>query len=212
MANNISGIVYIAYGKQYIEEAKRSIESVRQFSTLPALIINDIPLLNKPFLINKPYVLSQADIPFERFLFLDTDTLVLDNIEPMFQILDDFDIAAAHAWIRNGPITRLNTGVILMKNNQEFLKDWSERTLQYWKATQNNDDQPSFTEAVYKSNLRFYTLAPEFNLRIANIVYASGKVFVVHGRHERVKAAAKLINYNTLPRIWNGKQRTVDEV
>lgn len=206
----MNGIVYCAYGDKYLAEVERSIESVEKHCQLPIFVIKDGDLLDAPALINKPWVLLRGKIPFEQFLFLDTDTVILDDITPVFQILELFDIAACHAWLRSGFMPRLSSGVILMKNNQDFLREWSKATLEYWRATGINDDQPGFTDIFYSSSLRQFILPPEFNLRIYNKIYVSGRAYILHGRYDRLTAAVEGINSSEEPRVWDGRKRNVD--
>lgn len=206
----MNGIVYCAYGDKYLAEATRSIESVKRHCQLPIFVIRDSDLLDAPGLVNKPYALSQAEIPFEQFLFLDTDTVVLGDISPIFQILELFEIAACHAWKRSGFMPRLSSGVILMRNNQDFLREWSKATLEYWRTTGISDDQPGFTDKFYGGGLRQFILPPELNLRIYNKIYVSGKAYVLHGRYDRLTAAVEEINNSDEPRVWDGRKRNVE--
>ena len=206
----MNGVVYWAHGDKYLAEVKRSIASVDTHCQLPIFVIKDGDLLDAPGLINKPYVLSRAEIPYDEFLFLDTDTVVLGDISPIFQILELFDVAACHAWLRSGFKPRLSSGVILMKNNQSFLEGWSKATLEYWRITGINDDQPGFTDTFYSSDLKQFILPPELNLRIYNQIYVSGKAYILHGRYDRLDAAVKEINSSEKPRVWDGRKRNVE--
>jgi hypothetical protein len=221
----MDGVIYVAYGRKYVDEARRSAQSLHRFCDLPVCIISGdhvsgfnysvacrLPPNLQP-LLSKPYALASVELPFERFVLMDADTLVLADISPLFGLLERFDLAAVHCHRRNsGPGARtlplgyvhFTTGVIVMKYDRAFLLDWARRAVENVDKYGNND-QPSFTEALYESNLSFYVLPTEFNTRIASKVYVSGKVYVIHGRNKRMLAARDSINNDLAPRIWIGK-------
>ncbi len=78
--------------------------------------------------------------PYQKTLFLDTDTLVIKNLAEDFKILENFDIAIAPGPMTQPPVDKtdiiceiprcfpeLNTGVIFYDNSSkmvEFLESW----------------------------------------------------------------------------------------
>jgi hypothetical protein len=221
----MDGVVYIAYGKDYINEARQSLASLRQHTNLPACIVSDVmvngfdywlqvePRPDVKPLINKPYLLAGARLPFHRFVLLDTDTLILGDIAPVFGLLDRFDVLVTHSQQRHtgrgafaSPLgyCHFNTGVIWFNQNTRFfISYWAEMAYTH-RQIYGNNDQPAFGEALYGSDLRFYVLPPEFNLRIAsNRAFASGKVYILHGRRNKLRLATEQINESTRPRVWD---------
>ena len=116
--------------------------------------------------------------------------------------------------------TEMNTGVILFRKSPEMERLFSSwlslyrRDLQrYSEDLKLNDtplenrmllphDQPSFREALYRSELRIATLSPEYNCRFAYPVFASGTIKILHGRHENLSTIAESINKNIKRRVF----------
>ena len=141
-------------------------------------------------------------------IFLDGDTWLVDDIEPAIELMDRFDIAAAHAPRR---ITRefddvppsfpeLNTGVVLFRRSRAM-----SRLLNSWLAAFLADvgtntvpasqDQPSLRRLLYQSKkIRLAVLPPEYNCRFAMGVAVDGQVRVLHGRSPRLREIAERVN------------------
>lgn len=231
----MNGVVYLAYGWKYIEEARQSLVSLREHTKLSACVISSVAVSGFDYsisvrqrgrvaaLINKPYCLCGAleQLPFDKFLLLDTDTAIIGDITPVFGLLPRFDILVTHSQQRyTGPgalhtpmgYVHFNTGAIWFNRSKtmEFIRDWAARTYQN-RGIYGNNDQPAFGEALYQGGLNTYILPPEFNLKVANRkAFASGPVYILHGRHNRLKIAMDGINNSKEPRVWDG--RNVDEL
>jgi hypothetical protein len=211
MAEYDKGILYIAMADEYFEEAKISARSVREnMPDINVACITDRKRESDLFdeiLVKEPnggsdkvYLLS--DSPFDETLYLDTDTLLSDDVSELFGLLEKFDIGAAQAPIRileaeegepNQPYTDipdafpdLNTGVLVFRNNSKFsdlTKDWRKY---YEKIMKKSDevawDQPSFRKAVYESGLRVSPLPTEYNSRLQYGGTVSQKVKIAHAR------------------------------
>lgn len=188
------GILYIAFGKRYVDEAIQSRSSVRSVSQLPAAIITDD--VNHPglgqfdFIIQKPFKHPRVKVeylslsPFERTLYLDSDTFVLEDPTPVIDLLEKFDVVAAHDYARfrkkwaqkyrkyrqiPEAFSEVNGGVLGYRLPQALpmLERWvSEYSANYriskW-------DQPSLRVALYEVDARLYIMPPEWNLRSASI-------------------------------------------
>lgn len=181
------GVIYIATGDKYLQAAQRSADSVKKHCA--ELKINLFTDLKKPkhesidevSIIEAPHRRSKVDYllktPFARTLYLDADTRVVDNIVDIFDILDSFDIALAHAHLRNHTATKeqwkinipygfpqLNGGVILFKMNRQveiFLKQWRDA----YHTAGFKKDQTTMRELIWRNNLRLTILPPEYNIR-----------------------------------------------
>lgn len=187
------GILYIAAGAKYIRAALHSADTVRKHC--PGLSTHlfadwepqgfDFGRSPHPFTsvdaIDQPHRRSKVDYiartPFDRTLYLDTDTALNADVRGMFQILDRFDIALAHAH-RRGAAVRLrpwrvplpqafpqyNGGVILYRRTPAvaaFFEDW-RRSFHEAGFLQ---DQTTLRELLWLSDLRMATLPPEYNVR-----------------------------------------------
>lgn len=190
MANPINqrGVFFIATGADYTEAAQAAARNVRRHAPcLPIAISTDLTesldqdLFSHIFRIDDPHPRSKVDqlalSPFERTLYLDTDIRLLEDVSDLFDLLDRFDIALAHAHARNRDLTRetwrlqlpdsfpqLNGGVILFKASDDmarFFRDWSES----YRDANFKKDQVTLRELIWLSPLRLYVLPPEYNIR-----------------------------------------------
>ena len=220
------GVLYIAMGKKYIEEAKISAKSLKaKMPNLPVTILAHeevkTPEFNEAVVVNKPYysfedkVVYLYDSPYEYTLFLDTDTYVCEDFSELFGVLDNFDIAAVHAPTKipgtvNGVpecYQQMNTGMILFKKSPEVKKFW-----EYWvKIYESGEpDQPSFREALFKSNLRIATLTPEYNCRFPFPTFVCGTVKILHGRHQDLEWVGQKINAEKGARVYQPKDFKIE--
>lgn len=167
---------------------------------------NEIKVIDKPHYSFLDKVLLIINTPYEKTLFLDTDTQIVDDVSELFTILDKFDIAAPHAPIDHtisgipDSFPELNTGVIVFRKNkvvEKFLSKWQSlyiRDLNKEETVGIFPDQPSFREALYDSNLRICFLPHEYNCMIKYPVFLSGKVKIFHGRDHDLPAIIQSVN------------------
>lgn len=179
------GIIYVASGKDYVDLACASATSLRNrepalpvdiFTNdpVPAGIFDRVHPLTRPGPRAKLTAMQQTR--FERTLFLDADTLVVGPLGDMFDLLERFDCSLAHDMRRASRLIRegtapaprafpqLNSGVLLYRRSAAmlaFLAEWERR----FHATAARRDQPILKDLLWESDLRFYVLPPEFNLR-----------------------------------------------
>lgn len=227
------GILYVATGQPWFEEAVRSATSCKaRMPDVPIAFFTDRPteadskLFDHVFQIAEPSYSYYDKIepltrtPFERTLFLDSDTLVIEPVYELAPLLDRFDLAYCHAPMRYGEhdfpgcneaFPQGNTGVILYRFISRvvtFFEKWAasyrtrdERPGQDDGAALN--DQPSFRETIYESDLRFTILPCEYNLRTNMPYFAGGraKVKILHGRDPELSTVAATANNTLWPRI-----------
>lgn len=181
-----AGVLFITTGPFYTERAVEAARSVRETNPeLPIAIFTDQPLDDPLFdhvlPIENAHRRSKVDClpmtPFERTLYLDSDTRVRGDIGPLFELLDRFDIAVAHVRYRakakrlasvRRPVPRsfpqMNCGVMLYARNERALS-----VLEAWRdafhASGLPTDQGTFRECVWYSDARLYILPPEYNTR-----------------------------------------------
>jgi hypothetical protein len=121
-----------------------------------------------------------AESPYDRTLYVGSDTYAFrSEVASMFDLLDRFDIVAAHAPFRindawgNSRIPEIpvcfpefNCDLVLFRNTppvMEFMEKW--RTMYLEHAFGHPHDQGAFRYLAYFSDLRIATLPEEYNYR-----------------------------------------------
>lgn len=152
---------------------------------------------------------------FEKTLYLDTDTFITDRVDELFEMLDRFDLAVTHApqrlqynmvkkgvyeFLGNPPASfpEFNGGVIPFRKNSrtdQFMQDWRSLYDQLKEKIGACMDQQPFRVALFNSDLNFFVLTPEYNLRamVPNVVKDKVKIIHAHGELESI---AKHVNKN----------------
>lgn len=208
------GVFYVATGAACRAEAVFSARSVKAaWPEIPIAIKTDGPVEKGCFdqidLIsdgpdNLAKVRHLAETPFERTLFLDSDTYYLYPLPELFEMLDRFDLAVGHeagrfatrweagteVFVRDLDLPECfpeyNSGVIAFRREPEVFKMFARWLTLCGEARQapvpHTQDQPSFRRAVYKSGLRVAVLPPEYNFRLVCSGYARGPIKLIHGR------------------------------
>ncbi|MGB3188748.1 MAG: hypothetical protein WBB43_04890 [Limnoraphis sp.] len=231
---NSRGILYYAKGERWIKEALQSAQSVKAaMPNIKTAIVSDTPLPKELFDIQikapdevgvkqlKMWSLRQT--PFEKTIYLDTDTYIADSIWELFEMLNRFEIALAVTprWMvklkRNGgnveengvPVCfpNLNTGVIVYQKNQRidnFFSDWAK----LHKDWGEKQDQPPFRNTLYHSDIRFGVLPSNYNYRLPYPDGIWGNVKIFHGHEENLSEICQRINYSenwriTSPRYYH---------
>lgn len=176
------------HGADYRDLAVASARSLRVVEPdLAVDLFTDAPeavpegLFDAVHRITDPHDRSKLDCMaltrFDRTLFLDCDTLVVNPLGDLWDVLDRFDLALAHDVRRRSDLIRaghavttpyafpqLNSGVMLYRRSKAmraFLAEWVRRYV----AAGTYRDQPVLKDLLWESDLRFYVLPPEFNLR-----------------------------------------------
>jgi hypothetical protein len=142
---------------------------------------------------------AMEELDYEKFLFLDNDTLVLkqEAFQIPFQMLDYFDILVVRCGVhlaessleiktistlQNIPddFSEINTGVLYFRKNEKtkvFFKSWLKFYLSKYKS---HRDQGAFRYLLYFSNLRFYELPNKYNHRN----YRRTDSVIIHHNHK----------------------------
>ena len=223
-----NGVIYVAIGDQFIKESLQSAESLKRAMPkihttifcdhqLESKYFDDVVVMKKDHL-NYPGLEKLEKIrcirysPYEKSIFLDTDTYVCNDISELFTLLDQFDIATAHAPVRDATKVRkeinysysinipesfpeMNTGVIVLKKNElteNLFRAWFQSCEQ--KIANKGKplhDQTAFREVLYTNNARVATLTPEYNFRFKGFGFAIGKIKILHGRHPDLPSVEK---------------------
>ena len=231
MPEHECGILYVATGAEYVDEANESAVSFRQQNPeIPLAIATDQPDLvdKKLFAYVFPLTAPTGNFfdkihgmllsPFRRTAFIDTDAWAADSITDLFRILDHFELAVAFDPIRSDFVQEdipdtfptPNTGVIAYQNTpavQAFLQEWlAAYEAQMALPVKPAHDQPAFRRALYFSKLRFTILPDEWNLRVIfpHLIGGNAKVKIIHGRHENRERARRLAHTVTYyPRAFS---------
>lgn len=107
----MTGVLYVGTAEPYFDHAISSLESLQETNDVPASILTtpalaadlDTSAFDQILTIDGPYddvrdkIYNLHRSPYEKTLYLDGDTVVLDDITPVFDLLDRVELAAAHA-------------------------------------------------------------------------------------------------------------------
>lgn len=212
------GILYIASGEEFVREANLSAKSVKKHMTdLPITIISDVDVdevfadehvdvafddtdqITDPVFEFGDPVMNMHRLPYDKTIYIDSDIYFDEPIDDVFELLDAFDIAAAHDPYWAAPehlddkllygvpqsFPQYNGGVLAMNNSpvvQDFISDWKERYENEVAQDPPHQNQPTLRKALYESELRIATLPAKYNCRIHVPGYAVGDISVFHGR------------------------------
>jgi hypothetical protein len=236
------GVVYVATGKKYYDEACISVRSLKASNTLRTAIFTDQPQQNPDFDLHIPVkgtgdgfldkVINLKSSPFEHTLFLDTDTFVWSELSDLFNLLEHYDLAAAHDHLVREvyPVVgvpqafpEFNTGVLLFRNDhpmRTLLDTWveifQEEKESFLRKTPGKrfHDQPPFRKAIYGSSLRMATLPPEYNCMFRYAGSVVGEVKILHCArlgsgwytYENLQCTGRLLNSRQTARVFcNGE-------
>jgi hypothetical protein len=203
-----TGFVYIATGKDFVDEAVRSAQTVdTHHPEIPICLMSDRnvsdPVFDQVITLDDPaygfedQILHLDDTPFDRTIYLDTDIYVDDTVHSIFETLDEFDVALAHsqsreAWPVEGvpeAFPEYNSGVIayeLSDEFREFLSIWEDIYFSNKTSNETERNQPSLRKALYRSDVRIATLTQEYNCMFRYPGHVVGKVKLFHGRLQSI--------------------------
>jgi len=236
-ASQDKGFVFSATGEEFVDEAVQSARRLRHVheGEVGIVLFTDRAQVEGPFTNVIPFdppaydrtdkVRAMLKSPFERTIFLDTDTYAVGHLNAIFNVLDTFDLAAAHApgriktegesdqWhtyhSREVPpsFPAYNTGVVGYKNHRSvelLFQRWIDRYREAKdESTTEVQDQPAFREVLFhSSNIRVATLTPEYNCRLNVTGYVKGRVKLIHGRRRNMKKTSDQINNTDRKRIY----------
>ena len=217
------GVVYVATGARYLAEANESRAQLRRSNPLlPAALVTDDPAPGGDWQAVLPLPaptrslrdkLHMRRAPWDRVLFLDTDTFVTASLAPLFALLDDgFEIIGHQLFeghdyqLPDVPdsFPEFNTGVLGFRNTpavQIFFAAWDAAYGRL--SSEVRCDQRSFRIALYRSSLRHAVLTPEYNFRPLSTNFAITDLRILHGRPLADMPALKaLIDVNYVHRAY----------
>ncbi len=230
---NATGFLYVATGDRFIAEAAESAISLRRWMPDSPIILHAdrqppagapfdrVIALENPqhFFIDK--IKPLLETPFERTVFLDTDTRVCAEVSDLFTVLDRFDIAVSHAPLRHDRpfatpncFVELNTGVIAYRRCEavaRLIHRWMEIYEEEVARCGKVSDQAAFRQAAYESDARLYVLPSEYNLRtVMPAVTGRNLVRIIHGRASDMSALERRVNASRSIRVLLPTLRELD--
>jgi len=178
------GVLYIATNDRYVNEVFESVETLKRETDLHCTLITDEQYEHdlvdeivvednpedRPDSAYKLYNVHRS--PYERTLYLDSDTHVRSDVSSLFDVLDDFDLALTHAPVRNTDrlpdlpawFPEYNCGVMLYDTGatRDLFAQWRRN----YEEMSFDLDQPSFRKTLFESDdVEFFTLLREYNVR-----------------------------------------------
>ena len=201
----MNGAIWVANGKEHIETAIRSSNSCKLLNpSLKTALFTDsevtYPEFDFQFTIPdgtlRPKIDMLANTPFDKTIYFDNDTLILKNLDPAYEILDNCDIAACQVLLWHRPrhnkkvrvavptfFPEINCGVLVYKKSNKttaFIQKWSSE----FKKAGLKTDQTTFRECLWESDLKFLALPEQMNKRLiegCEVIYSDKpKPYVVH--------------------------------
>ena len=191
----LDGVIFVATGLGYVELAQQAARSLRATNpNIPVDLFTDLTEAGGNEVFDEVHSVPSSHprvkiecMPlarFERVLFLDCDVMVLADLGDLFELADRFPLSLAHdvrrrsALIREGhahntpyAFPQHNSGVMVYRNDAEmadFFAEWKRR----YDTAEVERDQIVLKDLLWESDLRFYVLPPEFNLRRVTMLEA----------------------------------------
>jgi hypothetical protein len=229
------GVLYVAFGDRYQAEARRSIATMRRVSpAMPCAVITDAEWKEAP----RPdtFVLRPRDVsfgskprtmydgsPYEETLFLDTDTVVVRDVTPLFGLLRWYDLGVKFAGPQLNEAdgleyhTQASSGVILFRKCEATADAFTRWLAEFERArsevTSVTDprglgDQRYFAIAVARSRARPVHLDNFVLFNLSEAMLTHSPPMIVHGRLPEIEAIARRIVdgwdpvHDWAPRFW----------
>ncbi len=238
------GVLSVAGGEDYVDLAIQSARSLRAHNPGVAIdLVTDLPENLPRGLFDRVTACYDMDpreklraMPksrFERTLFMDCDTVIVAPLGDLFDILKRFECALTHdvrrdwGMIRQGrdhvtpyAFPQHNSGVFLYRKSEAmlaFLHEWATR---FFADAEVKRDQVILKDLLWESDLRYYVLPPEFNLRrvtmldawepldaVPTILHSHRFQDHMHGRGERIATLEALLEAEraALAEEWAGE-------
>ncbi|MEO8204540.1 MAG: hypothetical protein ABI615_00060 [Chthoniobacterales bacterium] len=213
MSNTIHdcGFVYVATGDRYWQEAADSAAQLRRTNPGRRIcLITDAVRAGTPFwddlvILENPCFgfrdkVEMRRCPYERFVYLDTDTHTFGDLSDLFAMLNQFDACGVQLFeghdyhVKGIPYaySETNAGMLGFHKGPEvdaFFEEWVRLYAEFRAQNQgenyhyaNVGDQKSLRVALWNSKLRFAFVGPEFNFIPFRNDFAALPVKVLHTR------------------------------
>lgn len=202
------GVIYVYWGEKVKKELARSVESlIRHHPDIPYKLFQ---LPEGSTLLDKSKMLAMS--PYDTTLFLDTDTVVMDNLDFGFEMAEKHGLCCCInecPWARRyadigGDQVEYNTGVLFFtKQATPVFEKWAACASemdssivfvrQGKKLIMPHNDQAGFSEAIAQSGFNPYVLPMNWNLRPQWHTTFFGPIKIWHDRSD-VPAEVKFWN------------------
>jgi len=221
----VAGVAFVATSRRYVDEARAAAAQLRKTNPqVPVCLVTDqasepvfwdeLVLVSNPAFGFRDKILMGL-CPFERFLYLDTDASVIDDISGVLELLKRFDFVGHQLFEGHDcplpgipdAFPEFNGGVLGFRRSPalgDFFADWLARFDAYYALNKdgnyhysNASDQKSLRQTVYESTMRIAVLGPEYNLTPHHLVFSCAEVRIIHGRGRA--------NLSSLQRRFNAK-------
>ncbi|MEO6845942.1 MAG: hypothetical protein ABI443_01400, partial [Chthoniobacterales bacterium] len=204
MTNSLydTGFVYIATGERYVQEAAQSAAMLRRHNPNHRIcLITDDTRNMEPFwddlvILEAPHFgfrdkIEMRRCPYQRFVYLDTDTHIIGDLSDLFLMLQQFDACGVqlfegHDYHIDGipdAYSETNGGMLGFRKGMEvdlFFEEWQRLYAEFRAQNEAGDyhyanvgDQKSLRAALWNTRLRFALAGPEFNFIPFRIDFAS---------------------------------------
>ncbi len=186
MHSNDSGVLFVVTGAQWTKaatEAARSVAAANPWLKIGIFTNQEEvdPLFHFVGRIHQGDIRCKHEYvgrsPFAQTLYLDSDVRVVGDLKDIFRLLERYEMAGAHVRYRSSPrrlgkyqidipqaFPQINCGVLLYKKCpavDALFTSWTE----LYREGGFTRDQIPFREALWRSQVKFYVLAPEYNTR-----------------------------------------------
>jgi hypothetical protein len=231
------GVVYCATTARHLEEACQSAASVRKLMPgLPCALFVSADLEERArvefehlFTLANPSrnfddkIEAARNSPFEKSLFLDSDTIMIEPVWEIADLLDRFDFAYTHD-IHRGlcyepecpeSFTEPCSAVLAWRRTphvEAILRHWRERYDDENRRRAEHplmcyNDQGSLRHVLYVHGHQVdtYVLPPEYNLRVYAPWFAGGVAKILHARGKYLRRAIRTnVNRDIVIRTGDG--------
>ncbi|MDF1871812.1 putative nucleotide-diphospho-sugar transferase [Vannielia sp.] len=192
-AKTDEGFVFAVSGKNYLPLAIRAAQTIREhhpnhpidlFSDQPcdaAVFDQVIPLEDAWF---RPRFEALRRSRFTKSIVLDADIICVAPIGDVFELMDRFDLAAAHEPRRASDLAvrhfqtpvpaafpQLNSGVVAIRKSPA-VDAFFNKVENAMKESKMNRDQPVVRTLLFESDLRLWVLPPEYNFMNIDLLEA----------------------------------------
>lgn len=201
---NERGVIYVATGEVCSTEVVHSVKSLKQSNpNIPVTVYTDkenslklvdtkyfekVEVIDEPQFTWNDKMFGFSETPYEKTVFIDTDTLIWGSIDSLFEGLDYADILALQSprqfnydWekeIYPACITQYNTGVVGFRKSTtgDFIIAW--KTMR--EKRPEGGDQVPFREAVLDTGILIRNIPNEYNCRLGVPQLLVQKVVIAH--------------------------------
>lgn len=220
-----NGVIYIATGKElFLKEAKISAKSVRKYNKDIGISIfvdeknkfednenlfDSIHFVENPEFGFGDKIYAMINTPYHKTIYLDCDTIVAGDITEIFNMLDEYDVAASNPPFKNTNYKpdSFQAGIVFYKMSEvvkKFLNSWNDN----YDRINDGNDQPSFRRMILQLPISLFIFPPNYNFRSPFASYVNGVVKIFHDHNLcRVnntlrEAFINFINESSKERYW----------